>query len=202
MRRTLAVALVAGFIVGTFLAALTYAENEACLSEFAVEARGGADARAGGWPYGTRCEWRDDGSEAGAFAPGVAETLAWILLTSLLFAAALLQRSAPARGAALAAVLLAVIGWGWHYGGEGLPVGMFVLTFGFLITYGADRLLRRGGSRIGSLLTAVILTPSVFFLAMLPLAFGLPRLGIAIGLLTGAAVTARRPFSREPLPAR
>ena len=201
MRREVLVALVAGFVVGTFLAALPYAENEACL-RFAVEERGGGAGEVGGWPYGTRCEWRDDGSAAASLTPSVPETLAWVFVATLLFAGALLRRSAAARGASLAAIELAFIGWGWHFGGEAAPVGMFVLTFGFLITFAADRGLRRGGSRSASLLTAAILTPTVLFAWMLPAFLGLPYVAIAAGLLTGAAVTALRPFAPDPLPAR
>jgi hypothetical protein len=197
--RKLAIPVLAGSVVGTFLAALPYAQNNACLHTDAVQDERAYFSDVGGWPYGTHCEWAG-GSES--FAASVPETLGWILVATLIFSAALLRRSAPARGAALAAIELALIGWGWHYGGEIAGVGMFVLTFGFLIAYAADRWLRRGGRRIGSLLTAVILTPTVLFLWFLPSGFDLEHLAVAIGLVVGACVTTLRPFSPEPLPAR
>jgi hypothetical protein len=188
MRRAALTALVAGFVVGTFLAALPYAMNEPCLvaSEFPVENRN-ASVNDNLWPYGTNCELGGGygGHAVEQHRAGVLEGIAWVALCSLLFALALIRRTPAAHGAAAAVTLLAVIGFLWQFGGEFAPFVVFLPTFAFLVPYVVLRWLRHG-SRVRSALTAYVLTGTVSFVWVVGDFSGFRYLGIAAGIVAGA----------------
>ena len=189
------VALLAGALAGSGLGGLAHApQNDAC-SDFASLPEGSVS---GGefdlWPLGLRCEYFGRGGErrTESFAPSLEELAAWIVVATLLAGAALrMRRSAPVRGAAAAAALLALVGAAWQWGS--ITFGFWVaVMFGTPFVFALDLRLRPADlrSRAASAITAVALVPTAFFVAVFCYLAGFSRLGIAVGVLAGGAVAA------------
>jgi hypothetical protein len=204
VRRAALIAVVAGFLVGTFLAGLPHAENEQCGTTLGGMSEGSGYSGTWGrlWPYAGTCEFTSNGRQwTVSFGAGVVEGIGWVALASLLFALAIVKRSPAARGAATAATLLAVLGFLWQFGGELAAAGMVVVTFGPAIVYAVLRRLGHGG-RTRCLMTAIALTLAVLIAWSVPAFAGFPYAAVAAGLLAGAGVTASRRPAPAPLPAR
>jgi hypothetical protein len=189
------VALLAGVLAGSGLAGLAHAPpNDAC-SDFGNLPEGsvsGSDFDL--WPLGLRCEYSGRGGErrTESFAPSLGELLAWIALAALLAGAALsMRRSPPARGAATAVALLALVGVAWQWGGITAALGV-PLMFGPPFAFALDLVLRPADLRSwrASAITAVALAPTVFFVTVFCMLLGLEYVGIAVGVLAGGAVAA------------
>ncbi len=201
MCRSLLLAVLAGLVVGTLLAGLPHTGNELCLHDPLGGTEGASvSGGAGLWPYGTRCEFEYAGrSSTIDHAAGVAEGLAWVALASLLFAAALLRRTAAARGAAVAAGVLALVGFAWHFAGEGLPALVFAVIVGPPLAFVVDRWLRPRGERgWTSLRAAAVVFPTALFAWTAGFFFDLPYLAIAAGLGAGALASAAASAWRRP----
>jgi hypothetical protein len=186
MRRTLLLSTAAGLVTGTLLAALPYLENDRCeiLPDPRSEGVIAHDALHL-WPLGTSCDYAlSTGDRTIVHGASIPAGIAFVLLASLVFAAALLRPSPASRGAAVAAVLLALLGFlaTWV---ELLPAGMFVLVFGLPIAYAAHRLFR-ASSRLESAVTAVFLPLVAFVLWAVPDFAELGAMGIVTGLAGGA----------------
>jgi hypothetical protein len=127
-------------------------------------------------PLGTRCP----GGTPELHGPGTAAWLAWIAAALLLFVAA--RRPGRARGALAAAVVLAVVSFLYHFGGELSPAALGAWLLGMPLVWAVER----------SAVVAVVLPPVV--LAVWFVAFGLGfdvaavLLGVAVGGLVAVAV--------------
>ena len=186
-------AAAAGVLAGSGLAALAHApRNDAC-SDFGSLAEGSSS---GGslelWPLGLRCDYY---GAAGRLArseflgPPAGELYAWIALATVLAAAALLaRRSAPARGAACAAEVLALSGALWHFAGFNLAVIGGAMFFGPPLVLALDHALRPAGTRspARSLLVALTLPAAACVTCVVFVFLGLEPAGVAAGLLAGA----------------
>jgi hypothetical protein len=186
----LLVALLAGVVAGSGLAALAHVPpNDAC-SDFGALGEGSSSGSSFDLaPFGLWCEYSVSGRvvRTQSFAPTTGELLAWIALAAALAAFALLRRdSALARGAAAAAALLALAGPPSHLG---FNFALFTaIMFGPPLIGVLEHLLRPAGvrSRGASLLCAVTLTPLVLFVFLVFFFLALEAIGIAGGVVAGA----------------
>ncbi|MDP1848018.1 MAG: hypothetical protein Q8K79_09515 [Solirubrobacteraceae bacterium] len=189
----LVVALTAGVLAGSGLAGLSSPlPNDAC-ADFGSLPEG---STSGGslelWPLGNRCEYYVGSRLARTtrFGPTTAELYAWIVAATLLAALALFRRgSAAARGAATAAVLLALAGAGWHF--AGVVFALFApAIFGIPLACAVDHLLRPPGTRaLGRSMLLAALLGALTFCAV----FGVivsPLVGIAFGIAAGSLASA------------
>ena len=176
-------------LAGSGLAALAHAPpNDPCLDYGTLPESSSSSGAVELWPPGVRCEYVVGGRVARSefFGPSTGELYAWILAATLLAAIALLRRgSAPARGAAVTATLLAIAGVGWQLGGIQLAWGVPFLV-GVPLAFALDHVLRPARARSAgqSLRTAIALAAIVFCAIFLTLAE--PVAAIAIGILAGA----------------
>ena len=143
----LVVALAAGVLAGSGLGAFAHGPpNDACSQFESLPEGSSSSGSLELWPLGLRCEYRVAGRVARSefFGPTAAELYAWIAAAALLAAIALLRRDvAPSRGAAIAAVLLAMSGASWQF--AGFQLALFVpLVLGAPLAFGLDHLLRPG----------------------------------------------------------
>jgi hypothetical protein len=192
MRRALLVAVLAGLAVGTLMAGLPHAENSLCDNDPGGRTEGTSySSSIGLWPLGTTCDFASGAARWKVeHRTGVAEGLGWVALASVLFAAALVTRSAAARGAADASVLLATVALGWHFA-EAPGALLFALTPGTVLVFVVDRALRPvPRPLLAPAAVAVALPPTALFAWACGHVFDLPYLGAAAGLLAGAAAAA------------
>ncbi|MEJ7798161.1 MAG: hypothetical protein WKF42_06650 [Solirubrobacteraceae bacterium] len=144
------VALAAGVLAGSGLAALAHAPpNDACSDFVSLPEGSSSGGSLNLWPLGLRCEYLIGSEQVRSeyFGPTIGELWAWIVLTALLSAAALIKRtSALARGAVGAACLLALVGVAWQFAGI---MGAFLAAAipGSAFVFALDLLLRPGGRR-------------------------------------------------------
>jgi hypothetical protein len=183
---------VAGALVGSGLASLAKAPpNDPCLDFGSLPEGASSAGSLDLWPLTQRCEYRVGGGVARTttFGPAVAELYAWIAAAWALAAFTVWRRgSAIARGAAIAAVLLALAAPAWF--SVGANGAFFVpLLLGPPLAFALDHRLRPPGlrSRRVSMHVAVVLAAVGFCAILGVLAFG--TAGVAFGVLAGAAAS-------------
>lgn len=194
---TIAPFAAAVFVVGSGLAASPYAENDPC-----VPAGELLDSRLSVQlvPYGTRCERETAGGGLAVqeLAPSTGVLVAWLNATAIGLACLLRLRHHPAaRGAALAAVVLAVFGLGYHRFAEWAPVGFATMLYGAPLIAWIDRLLRSEPRWLASIVLGVSLPFTVIFAWSFPYFLGAHAVGVVTGMAAGAGLA----VAIEQLPA-
>ena len=188
-------AVAAGVLAGNGLAGLAHAPpNDACSAYVGPPESSDSNTTLDLWPLGLRCSYLvgSDEVRSEVFGATLAELWAWITAAALLAAIALIRRrSAFARGAAVAAALLALSGLAWQFAGI---VAFFWVAIvpGAPLVLALNWLLRPKGTRSwkASLRVAVLLTPLTLF-AFLVFYFVQPAaLGIAVAVFVGGAIAA------------
>ena len=190
-----AAALAVGMVVGTAIAPLPYASNDECYTyDDAYVAKGAegtvVNASLELWPLRMRCVYEVGAGRTPSrvIGPSVAETVGWSALVVLLIVGALCRRrSAPLRGAVLAACFLAPVAVGMLW-------SEFVFAFWIAVWIGApialalDLALRPAGERRWwrSVLVTAGLSAIVFLVWVVAHLAGFGHVGIAAGIAAGA----------------
>ena len=178
--------LVVGVLVGSGLAGLAhFPPNDAC-SDFGSLGEGAVYLE--WWPSGQRCEYDVSGRfvRSTHFGSTLTELYAWIVVATLLAAAAVFKRrSAFVRGAAATAAPLAVTGAVWTLAGAQLTFGTALLV-GLPLAFALDHLLRPASTRSAraSLWVAVVVATLAFFAPFAVIV--VPWFAIAVVVLAGA----------------
>jgi hypothetical protein len=192
MVRTIGAWLLFVVLAASGIAALPSAENDMCTHY--MSETGGPEIRASRdlLPYGTRCEYvfGDTRTIVETYGPGTAAFVGWLAAIALLLGAAVrYRRSAFARGIAMATCVLGAFGLLLHQFADYAPVAMMTTVLSVPLVYAVDGLLRPRRS-FTSFALAVVL-PFGVIVAESTLAFmGWPVGGVALGLLTGALLSA------------
>lgn len=146
------------------------------------------------WPLRVRCDY-DLGAGATRsqlIGPSVAETLAWGALVALLAGASLTRRrSAPLRGALVAACFLAPVAAGLLYS-EFVFAFWVALYVGVPLAVALDLVLRAPGERQlwRSVVAGCGLSATAFVVCLAGHFAGVGRAGIAAAIVAGALVAA------------
>ena len=190
-----AAALALGIVVGTAIAPLPYASNDECFThEDAYVAEGGegtvVNASLELWPLRMRCVYEVSAGRTPSrvIGPSAAETVGWSALVALLMAGVLCRRrSAPLRGAVLAACFLAPVAVGMLWS-EFVMAFWIAMWIGAPIALALDLALRPAGERRRwrSVLLTGGLSAIVFFVWVVAHLAGFGHVGIAVGIAAGA----------------
>jgi hypothetical protein len=195
MARTLSAALLFVALVvfaASGVAALPSAENDACTQYMSETNQPEIRASRDLVPYGTRCESVVDDTPTviETLGPSAAAFVGWLAATALLLAAAVRhRRSAWARGVVMATCVLGAFGILLHEFGDYAPVAMMTTVVSAPLVYAVDRLLRPRDSFTSFALSVVLPFPVIVAESVLGL-MGWPVAAVALGLLTGAALSA------------
>jgi hypothetical protein len=171
-------------VAGAWLAALPYAENDPCMDDEVGKFAGGYSDTLSLWPPGTACQYE---TFTVLDAPSTLAVVLCALLVGALFASALHSRPAALRGAALAACVLAWIGFVSHLAGFNIvPLGL-TLAWPFLVALDHRVTEEDARSWWRSTATATAVIPATLLTWMVVAFSGYEEQGIAAGILAGAA---------------
>lgn len=182
--------IVASVVLGTWLAALPYGENDPCL-RYDAEDSSGATFALTLWPAGHVCHVFSAGRGITfdvSHRPSVLVSLLLILQSGAVVAVAISRRSVATRGAMLALTTLALVSVSYHFTGEFAPAVFVALFYGSPITLAVDWLLRPAEKRslVASALTVATVPPIVVFAWSLPYFWSSNQIATVVGALAGA----------------